>query len=634
MTQDDSYLTPAPAPDPAVPLPTDDAGAPPGALRDIARLLGLSLRYWESLVAVILLGFVLAATRYVRGWLIQPLLDDVALPLTAEGLDWEAASPLLSDIGLILAATFILSPFAVLGRGYFSEWSAARVRQRVDIAVANKFLHVPLKVFRDGSSGDFMSRAMADAQIACQAVTLVYKDVLINAQMLVGGVAMMAWLSWELTILAMLAVPPFSAILNHFMTRLLKNATRRQETQADLSDRLIAILSGIKVIKVFRGQAVEQSAFNGEAGKYFRHHMKVIKNAAIAKAASEAMYPIVGVAVMGFGGYAVVSDLFGLTLGKLTTFGYTLTIIYKPVRSLTLSVPRMLESAGSARRLFEILDLGEEVVDRPNAGEMTGLARDIRFRGVSFDYHAGRRGKPGQSDEVLGRPVLDGIDLDVQAGEVIAVVGRTGAGKSTLVELVLRFHDPTEGSIEVDGIDLRDLKRTSFLDNVALVTQEPFLFDESIRENIRYGRPESSDEEVHAAAVAASADDFIADLPEGYDTLAGEFGLRLSGGQRQRITIARAILANASILVFDEATSALDPQTERAVQEAIEGLRGQRTIFLVAHRLSTIERADRIVVLDEGRIAETGDHASLVEKGGIYSQLIGAQSAQASGTTG
>jgi len=240
---------------------------------------------------------------------------------------------------------------------------------------------------------------------------------------------------------------------------------------------------------------------------------------------------------------------------------------------------------------------------------MTGLSHSIRFRDVHFDYGEGE--------------ILRGIDLEVQPGEVIAFVGRTGTGKSTLMDLLLRFHDPTRGSIEIDGIDLRDLQRNSFLDHVAIVTQEPFLFDETIAENIRYGQRDASDEEVREAATAASAHEFIDQLPQGYATPVGEFGLRLSGGQRQRITIARAILCNPAILVFDEATSALDAKTERAVQVAIEALRGQRTIFLIAHRLTTIRHADRIVVLDEGRIAEIGDHDALMSRPGIYRELIG-----------
>jgi ABC-type multidrug transport system fused ATPase/permease subunit len=252
----------------------------------------------------------------------------------------------------------------------------------------------------------------------------------------------------------------------------------------------------------------------------------------------------------------------------------------------------------------------EDVPDRPNAKEMRGLTRGIRFRDVHFDYGQG--------------PILQGIDLEVKPGEVVAIVGRTGTGKSTLMDLLLRFHDPTKGSIEVDGVDLRDLKRKSFLAHVAVVTQEPFLFDVSILENIRYGKPQATMDEVRTAAAAASADEFIDELPQGYDTPVGEFGLRLSGGQRQRITIARAILADPAILVFDEATSSLDAKTERAVQLAIESLRGERTIFLVAHRLTTIRHADRIVVLDEGRIVDVGDHETLLSRPGIYRELIGA----------
>lgn len=597
------------------------AGSPaPGsrsqALRALRRLLALSRGDGGQVLLVIALGAVVATAAFVRVYLIQPLLDDIVLPRTASELDSDELWALLRPIAWIAGATLIVSPLAVLGRSYLAEWVAGRVRQRVDIAIARKLLHVPLRTFREGSSGDFLSRSMADAQIACQMVVLFYKDVILHAEMIGIGVAMMLWISAPLTLVVLLGVPPFYLLVSTFMGRILDVSTRRQETQGQLSDRLIAILSGIKVIKAFRGEDAETAAYDLETDKYFRRHMKVMKNGALVKASGEAIWPLLFAGVIGIGGYAVVHEIDGLTIGDVMAFGAILGLAYKPLRSLIQTVPRLFEAASSAARLFSVLDLEEEVPDRPGARPMTGLREHIRFRDLAFDYG--------------GAPILDGIDLEVRAGEVIAIVGRTGTGKSTLVDLVLRFHDPTRGAIEIDGIDLRDLERASFLDHVALVTQEPFLFDESLMENIRYGRPDASNEEVRAAAEAASAHEFIEGLPEGYDTMAGEFGLRLSGGQRQRVTIARAILAEASILVFDEATSALDAQTERAVQAAIDGLRGERTIFLVAHRLSTIQHADRIVVLEDGRIAETGDHATLLERGGVYAELIGAQAAIAS----
>jgi subfamily B ATP-binding cassette protein MsbA len=382
-----------------------------------------------------------------------------------------------------------------------------------------------------------------------------------------------------------------------------------------LSQRLLSILSGIKVIKAFQGQELEESAFSIETGKYFRRHMKVVWNAVLSKATSELLNPILGFSIIGFGVWLMINEMWGITIGTLVQVAMIMVMVYKPIKALSTSFPKIMESTGSAARLFTLLDMDEEPADRPDARPMTGLAHHIHFKDVYFDY----------GDE----PVLCGIDLEVRAGEVIALVGRSGTGKSTLVDLVLRFHDPTRGSIEIDGVDLRDIQRQSFLDHVAVVTQEPFLFDETVFENIRYGRPDATAAEVHAAAEAASAAEFIDELPEGYDTPVGEFGLRLSGGQRQRLTIARAILANPAILVFDEATSALDAKTERAVQAAIESLRGERTIFLVAHRLSTIRHADRIVVLDRGRIAEIGNHVSLMSHPGIYHELIGIQETSA-----
>ncbi|MFO0689248.1 MAG: ABC transporter ATP-binding protein [Myxococcota bacterium] len=596
-------------------------GAHPGGLgskarrgasvADLVRTLRLSFRYPLGIAATFLFATLFSASRYVMTWLTKPVIDDVLIPAQAQGeIALSTLTPRLGELGLILGLALLISPPVMFFRLYVANRVVGRVRRDVDQRVARKFLAAPLRLHRGEASGELLSRALTDAQLAVRTLEVVYKDVVEDFMLLVGGVVAMFVLSWQLSLLAVGMVPILLLVLGHFGGQIQRRTQKRQETQSDLSQRLIAILSGIKVIKAFGGEEVESEAFARETETYFRRHMKLIFQKAMAKTASHTINQLVGAAVLAVGVYFVLTHTFGLTTGTLSSFALMLSQVGKPIRSLTISYTTIMESNAGAQRLFEVFDMEEEVPDRPQARAMRGLQQGIRFRDVHFDYGQG--------------PILSGIDLEVKPGEVIAVVGRTGTGKSTLMDLLLRFHDPTKGSIEIDGVDLRDLKRKSFLDHVAVVTQEPFLFDATILENIRYGKPDATLEQVKAAAAAASADEFIAELPQGYDTPVGEFGLRLSGGQRQRITIARAILAEPEILVFDEATSSLDAKTERAVQLAIESLRGQRTIFLVAHRLTTIRHADRIVVLDAGRVVDVGSHEALLARPGIYRELVGA----------
>lgn len=595
------------------PLGSRDASGP--SLRDLVRTVRLSFRFRTAIAGTFACAALFAATRYVKTWLMRPAINDVLLPASkAGGLDWNAFGPEVWQIGVILGITLLVAPPAMFLRLYLANWVVARTRRDVDERVAEKFLAAPLRLHRGEASGELLSRALTDAHLALRTLEVLYKDVVEDLMLLVGGIVTMLLLSWQLSLLSLATMPILLGMLAYFGNRIQKKTQRRQETQSDLSQRLIAILSGIKVIKAFQGQALELAAFARETQTYFKRHMKVVVQRGLAKTTSESVNQLVGAAILGIGAYFALEGKFGVDLGTLVSFSAVMLQIYKPIKSLTISYTTIMESNAGSRRLFEIFDMEEDVPDRPNAREMHGLSQGIRFRDVHFDYGEG--------------PILQGVDLEVKPGEVIAFVGRTGTGKSTLMDLLLRFHDPTRGAIEIDGVDLRDLKRQSFLSHVAVVTQEPFLFDVSILENIRYGKPGASMDEVRAAAAAASADEFIDELPQGYDTPVGEFGLRLSGGQRQRITIARAILADPAILVFDEATSALDAKTERAVQLAIESLRGERTIFLVAHRLTTIRHADRIVVLDAGRIVDIGDHETLVSQPGIYRELVGAGTEQ------
>jgi ABC-type multidrug transport system fused ATPase/permease subunit len=300
-----------------------------------------------------------------------------------------------------------------------------------------------------------------------------------------------------------------------------------------------------------------------------------------------------------------------MSVGQLGAFAMVLAMTYKPIKTLSRGWTKTIESLASADRFFQIIDLQEEPADPPGAIEIDGVHQSIRFDDVNFSYDRD--------------PVLRNLSLLVEPGEVIAIVGRTGQGKSTLVDLLLRFNEPDSGSITLDGVALRDIARESFLAQIAVVAQEPFLFDTTIRENIRYGREGASDADFEQAVRAAHVDEFVDQLPQGYETPVGEFGLQLSGGQRQRITIARALMKDPAILVFDEATSSLDAKTERIVQEAIEGLRGKRTVFVIAHRLSTIRSADRILVIEGGAISESGSHDELMAWGGIYREMVDLQ---------
>ncbi len=609
-------------------------------------MLGFAKPHLAVIALSMLLILVYSGGRYARAYLMMPLLDDVLVPAYSEIVEGNPVLISPSDFtapialttqserppGEDLQATTASQPpkartitdslrfivLAALGLAIFMPgvlyarlYLLARALGRVSIDIKNrlaaKLLRVPLDFHRGHHSGETLNRALSDAQSSENALKLVFGDFLqAGAMVLAGGITLFV-ISWQLTLVALVTAPVVVATVAWFARKIRRSARRRQEQLGEVTQRLVDILSGIKVIKAFAGEALEERAFRKESERLFRRDMKVVRNRVASRSLVEFLTGTTATIMLGLGAWLVVRGMWGITPGTVTAFATALATTYRPVKTLSRGWARLSEALASAERFFEVLDMEAEVPDRADAVSISGVDVGIAFRDTCLHYgdlHA-----------------VDHVNLEVPAGEVVAIVGRSGAGKTSLVDLLLRFHDPTHGAIEIDGCDLRDITRDSLLAQVAIVSQEPFLFDTSIAENIRYGRPKASDEEVREAARIAHVDEFVSQLPEGYETEVGEFGLRLSGGQRQRITIARALLKDPAILVFDEATSALDTKTEQTLQDAIDALRGGRTLFLVAHRLSTIRRADRIVVMDGGRIVDQGSHDDLMSRPGLYRDL-------------
>jgi subfamily B ATP-binding cassette protein MsbA len=510
----------------------------------------------------------------------------------------------------------LLAVYAVKGvTRYLQAYLMASVGERVVAALRRDlYAHIqamPLAFFADVHSADLMARILSDvgrlARVSSGALVLVVRQ----AATIIALLVVMFAREWLLTLAALVAFPLIAVVVKKIGVKLYSINRRTQERIAELAIVLHEAFAGTKIVKAFGREGHEQERFERLNQRLLTLSLKNVRADEITEPLMEVAAALGIVAAMLYGGYRVIHG--DMTPGTFFSFTAAVIMLYGPVRRLARALNTIQQTTGSVERVFEIIDRPPAFADKPGAVVLGEFQRDIIFDRVDFRY-------TGAEDFTL-----KDINLTVRKGEAVAFVGMSGAGKSTLMDLLPRFHDVTAGRIVIDGHDIRDVTQASLRAQIGIVTQETFLFGDSIHYNIAYGRVGASTEEVMHAARLAHAHDFIQACPEGYQTLVGERGVRLSGGQRQRIAIARAFLKNPPILILDEATSDLDAESEFMVQQALAELMRGRTVLVIAHRLATVRSADRIVVVHEGRIAEAGRHDELLARDGLYRRLYALQ---------
>lgn len=563
----------------------------------LKRIFILTEPYRGRLLIAMAAMVVVAALSAAQAYMVKPLLDEIFINKDAR---------MLNILPLALIAIFVIKGIFYYIYTYLIERTGQGIIKNLRLTIYQHIQQLPFSFFHKTPTGELISRIMSDVGLLQEGVSSALIGILKSLMQVIFLSAVLFYHDWRLALMSLTFLPLASISIYFFGKRFRTLSTQSQETMAAASNFLHETISGHNIVKAFCRENYENNHFRKIITRLFRTFIRDAQARSLSHPLMEILGGLGIAMILWYGGKQVIAG--ESTPGTFFSFLTTLILIYEPVKKLSKLNNPVQNGLAAASRIFTLLDIKSTVTEANDAIPLPPMQTDIEFKNVDFAYDNSNK-------------VLTNINLKVKTGEILALVGPSGAGKTSLVNLILRFFDVTKGNILIDNHDIRHVNIKSLREQIAMVTQHTFLFNQTVRENIAYGAAASSDDEIIHAARAAYAMDFIRELPEGFETVIGESGCRLSGGQRQRVSIARALLKNAPILILDEATSALDTESEKEVQYALDNLMKDRTTFVIAHRLSTIRNADRIIVMQDGQIVEEGAHDYLLRKKGVYKLL-------------